>query len=245
MSEKSELSYLLEALERHPDDSYNLESCISRAIERRKQDLAKAVDNGDVQGLRGGYQYECDTRKDNTPKGGGDVEGEVMKLRYATVDGNTLSGQVERSRDDPSERPFIHLECECNEFFLDAGEAKAVLAYLKDAIQLLDSHPKGGGDVKRYKNRIVMDENGPHDELTDNDNGDWVQYSDYDALLAERDAARAELKEAVGFLKELMPTNIELICGECGGEATKCRRLHPDCVFPRIRAFLARVGKQS
>ena len=67
-----------------------------------------------------------------------------MKLRFATIDGNTLSGQIERSRDDPAERPFIHLECGCNELFLDAGEAKAVVAYLTDAIPLLTAKSKVG-----------------------------------------------------------------------------------------------------
>lgn len=69
-----------------------------------------------------------------------------MKLRYATVDGNTLSGEIQRSRDDPSERPFIHLECGCNEFYLDVDEAKAVQAYLNDAIPVLErtSNPQGG-----------------------------------------------------------------------------------------------------
>jgi hypothetical protein len=67
-----------------------------------------------------------------------------MKLRFATVDGNTLTGEIERSRDDPAERPFIRLECGCNEFFLDANEAKAVRAYLNDAIPLLESRSSAG-----------------------------------------------------------------------------------------------------
>jgi hypothetical protein len=68
-----------------------------------------------------------------------------MKLRFATVDGNTLTGEIERSRDDPRERPFIHLECGCNEFWLDAGEAKALQSYLKDAIPLLERTPETEG----------------------------------------------------------------------------------------------------
>ena len=73
-----------------------------------------------------------------------------MKLRFATVDGNTLTGEIERSRDDPRERPFIHLECGCNEFWLDAGEAKAVLAYLKDAIPVLESVAHSGGGERDF-----------------------------------------------------------------------------------------------
>jgi hypothetical protein len=69
-----------------------------------------------------------------------------MKLRFATVDGNTLTGEIERSRDDPSERPFIHLECGCNELWLDAGEAKALQAYLKDAIPLLGRMSNTGAE---------------------------------------------------------------------------------------------------
>lgn len=38
--------------------------------------------------------------------------------------------------------------------------------------------------VKRFKNRIVMDESGPHDELREDPSGDWVQATDYDAAIA-------------------------------------------------------------
>ncbi len=38
--------------------------------------------------------------------------------------------------------------------------------------------------VKRYKNTILMGENGPSDYLTEASNGDWVQATDYDALRA-------------------------------------------------------------
>lgn len=44
-----------------------------------------------------------------------------------TIEGHDMSAEVDRS--DPG-RPAIRLECSCNEFWLDADEAFAVLEYL-------------------------------------------------------------------------------------------------------------------
>ncbi len=193
MSEKSELEYLLEALEHtEPPGAYVvtlLIESVERAIELRKQDLAKGVDNGDVQGLRGGYQYECDTRKDNTPKGGGDVTNRDRALRHEVVkvaDNRLLEMQQQAvAHEGITDNPVYHWHW---------------VAAINELIALR---------------------------------------ARYDALLAERDAARAELKAVL--YAATFP-----LSGAYGPSATCKHGEHPfNCQFcdPR-NAFLDRVGKQ-
>ena len=61
-------------------------------------------------------------------------------------------------------------------------------------------------DIRRFKNKIVMDESGPHDRLMEDKQGDWIQFADYNALAAElaaKDKRLAELEaERTGTIHE-------------------------------------------
>ena len=83
MSEKSELEYLLEAADTTVN-AVQLRAVVRRAIERRKQDLAKAdaaLLYTNREKLYMDTPQNVPNTADNTPKGGGDVP-ELDSKRY-------------------------------------------------------------------------------------------------------------------------------------------------------------------
>lgn len=154
MSNKSDLEYLLEALIEAKD---SLQCVVARAIELRKQDLAKSVQNTHATGSEG--------------------------ASLASSPQSDLSGQAAS----------------------------------------LGPQPKGGGDVPRYTVAQLIKLRAYGSEV-------YVGADDYDALLAERDAARAALR---------------WMCDKFGGEMEDGPYdPPPPDIEPLIRAALARVGKQ-
>ena len=182
MSDKSELEYLAEAIEELYPKSHA--DVIHRAIERRKQDLAKAdaaLLYTNREKLYMDTPQNVPNTADNTPKGGGDDLSKRLRNWMTT--------------------PFgIHGTAElCDE----AASALDALLAERDAAraQILELHEK----VAFLESREVC--------AAAHDNVETCGY-------CQRDAARAELREAV----RLIESNI--------------------CYVPAARAVLDRVGKQ-
>jgi hypothetical protein len=60
----------------------------------------------------------------------------TQEILCRTIEGHDMSADIDRS--DPA-RPAIHLECSCNEFWLDADEAFALLEYLTRTLPKLQN----------------------------------------------------------------------------------------------------------
>ena len=57
----------------------------------------------------------------------------------------------------------------------------------------------------------------------------------------ELDALAAVLdtwENALDVIREFVPPDIEHCCDECGGDAARCRKVNPNCIYPMARALL-------
>ncbi len=189
MSENSELEYLLEALEsRSPLGPYEpaYPADIRTAIELRKQDLAKAdaaLLYTNREKLYMDTPQNVPNTADNTPKGGGEAPMKCHCMEYygshhpecpiqQQVDAQTATYS---SNVNALENIFSRLRDADSRYVLSVG-------LTREEIDAAEEPTFGGKGTRRY--------------LTDIEYAAMCNLaSAFDALLAERDAARAELAE--------------------------------------------------